>query len=118
MRGGVYGIAVALAALAACTTCPQQAIEAPEVAITDSDSEQTLEIVSAAERFANDTCGCSSSSCADTATNEFVEWLRAHPQRSGSAVAAKRVLIAMEKMLLCRDKLAFPEEPLDLDRGA
>ena len=119
----LLALAVALAAIGCGGSCPDA--HTTTVDSTGSqpgpmvvDGESTARIIAAAERFANATCACTSESCADNATGDFVDWLRANPQRSGSPLAAKRVLVAMEKMLVCRDRLAYPEEPVDLEAGS
>lgn len=113
---------VVATSVAACACPPAPAVTArPEVATQPpppvEDSAATKEIVSSTEAFANRICECSTASCADAVNGDFVEWLRAHPDRSGSPAAAKRVLVAMEKMLLCRDQLGYPGEPLDMEGG-
>lgn len=120
--------AATLAVLGCSGSCPEAHTRGTGPVDPDSDSrradpvvvdgESTARIIAAAERFANATCACTSEGCADNATGDFVDWLRANPRRSGSPIAAKRVLVAMEKMLVCRDRLAYPDEPVDLEAGS
>ncbi len=118
-------IVVCLGLFAGCsgTSTPQAATSPIRLSqnspqVIENDSAETLALVNAAERLANNTCACTNSECADSATNGFVEWLQTHPEREGSAVAAKRVLVALEKMLFCRDRLAYPSDPIDLEASS
>lgn len=98
------GVALALIALGACGHPAREAPRAPQPAAPSA-------ALTAARDLTRRGCECATLDCADAALQDLTSALASPPVAGESA----RLLAATRELLACRERLAHPEEPADMD---
>jgi hypothetical protein len=93
--------------------CPEPAAAAVSTSSADAAS---VDLASRAEKLADEGCTCTTADCAEASTAALAALLRERLQPV-TGDPATRMVAATTKILGCRDRLAYPSDPVDMDEG-